>query len=578
FTELNNQKKKNGKYQCDSCKKEFGSKYSLKYHQRIHTGEGLFSCKFCTRQFTHSSILRNHINTHTGEKPFTCDHCKRSFSRKNVLIEHLRTHTGEKPFTCDHCKRSFSQKPNLTRHLRLHTGEKPFTCDHCKRNFARKHHLTRHLRLHTGEKPHLCPTCNKTFARKQCLLTHMRIHTGEKPFKCEFCERSFSDKSCFVRHMILHSDERPFKCNYDGCERSFKRKDTLERHLFLCHHKEILDKILTDDPKITIRKCHICGIILSDSHYLRRHLRTHTGERPFLCNICNETFTSESELKTHQKKLHPKAETQTRLKQGKHLCPTCNKTFAKKQHLLIHMRIHTGEKPFKCEFCERCFSDKSHLGRHMVSHSDERPFKCNYDGCERSFKQKDVLERHLFLCHHKEILDKILTDDPKITSRKCHICGIILSDPYALRRHLRTHTGERPFLCNICNETFTSESELKTHQKKLHPKAETQTRLQDIKDNINDTIHERKRKEYDPCFSAAIDSDEAQKEREEIISGMTSDISHNPEDILKDTTFETDVELSTCSICSQKKIYDMIDLLPEVGIDRTELKCVMFQV
>ncbi|XP_023224633.1 oocyte zinc finger protein XlCOF6-like [Centruroides sculpturatus] len=210
FTGINNQKRTNRKNQCDICKKEFASKYSLKSHERIHTGEGLLSCRFCNRKFNYSSNLNTHVKIHTGEKSFMCDHCKRSFTQKEHLIRHLRTHTGEKPFTCDYCKRSFAQGGDLIKHLRTHTGEKPFTCDYCKRSFAQGGDLIKHLRTHTGEKPFTCDYCKRSFAQRGDLINHLRTHTGEKPFTCDYCKRNFTRKSTLIKHLRLHTGEKPF--------------------------------------------------------------------------------------------------------------------------------------------------------------------------------------------------------------------------------------------------------------------------------------------------------------------------------------------------------------------------------
>ena len=269
----------------------------------------------------------------------------------------------------------------------------------------------------TGKRQHVSPRIESGQQKvEKCSVTKTgRVGVGKSRVKCDLCNKFLTH---IRRHQVLvHNmpgtrplnhpkDSSPvYRCEMCGkIVRKWSRSTHNKRH----HSGKLTGPFI----------CEICGEVYQNIAGLNTHKRKHT-DHFIRCNKCNFIAKSPEALKMHKMKHTPT------VKQLKCVCKVCGKAFSGSPNLAVHVRnVHMGEKSFKCDICGKRFFRSNNMETHRRIHFDVT-IPCSF--CGRGFKTKN-----------------------------------------SLKRHTQTHTGEKNFVCHICNHGYITKVQYLNHMAKKH--------------------------------------------------------------------------------------------------------------
>ncbi|XP_013886672.1 zinc finger protein 624 [Austrofundulus limnaeus] len=316
---------------------------------------------------------------------------------------------------------------------------------------------------------------------------------------CPVCNKTFLRAAAMRRHLEIHSANRNFKYKCSSCDKQFRDHYDLNRHAMRVHEKGDLSSNPKDedleDPctseMLESKTCSLCGKYFAREVDMKRHLKSHSEDRPYKCSFCDKKFKNPYILKRHENEICKSREVKRPKRkeaplpdmepssdvsvEGK-ICPICNRILPSTADFSKHLRSHSEDRPFICLTCEKGFKYKDTLRKHQIIHNHEGTREEQCKTVEQILAEADAQK-----CENTDELDKkesnteapegileknvsSLIPNSKKHMKLCPVCSRAFDSVKTLNRHLQCHTDERPYHCIHCKRRFKHMQGLKRHQ------------------------------------------------------------------------------------------------------------------
>ena len=306
--------------------------------------------------------------------------------------------------------------------------------------------------------------------------------------QCAICLKRLSSKDELIEHLESEHDEEIFDKECQFCGARFKKTNGLSRHIHGVHKEfkqgsrkssrrsKVENSIISEDVKSEVKskvkpesilppayKCDICDFVT----YMRDKIPKHNEEMHKIDGVFICHLCNISFHSCSGLAFHNTSihmEGEFKLK-----CPECQKGFRTKRDLNRHLESHTRPKPEEpqlnviCELCGKVCATGKKLKSHMKAVHGEKKVEC--DRCDKLFVTFKDLKHHLKSSH--DVYD--ITMEQK--KGKCDKCDIQFEDPENFDIHLKECIEDtKEFKCKFCDTIWVSHLSLKHHIVVKHEK------------------------------------------------------------------------------------------------------------